>query len=490
MYDSHSIATDFLKDSSWSFLSSVIVKGLSLITTVAVARLLGPRDFGIYGVLISLVYMVSILGNLGINNAVAKFIPEYDIIDSARIKSIIGTTMFIALGESLLSLIVLFASADYLSQHVYHTPVFKTYLLYTTVLIVTALILNLGNGYLQGLRLYKDMAVRNFYLSLLALPVTIGLVKFFGVLGAIMSTVIVNAYNLFLIGRIITRFFSQKGMGGGYGFDRALAGKIMSYSLPVFLSGLCNVPILWIANTLLASRWGFGEVGVFNAAYNLAIQVAFITTAINYPLVPLYSKLLAEGDHSGLEKLFLKNIKMTCLITLAMALVMGLNARWIIWTLYGPAYGASEMILVWMVVSVVLSSINSVIGMLILASGKVWIALMVNAIWTMVVSVFLFLLIPRMGAISIAISFVMAYLIHTLVLNLVTSKVFTIRIRDWKILVSSLSLLLVPFLNRFHNPFISNVSLGIILVILWVLNVNAFEKKVMLSFLKKQIYVL
>jgi O-antigen/teichoic acid export membrane protein len=305
-----------------------------------------------------------------------------------------------------------------------------------------------------------------------------------------MSTVIVNAYNLFLIGRIITRFFSQKGMGGGYGFDRALAGKIMSYSLPVFLSGLCNVPILWIANTLLASRWGFGEVGVFNAAYNLAIQVAFITTAINYPLVPLYSKLLAEGDHSGLEKLFLKNIKMTCLITLAMALVMGLNARWIIWTLYGPAYGASEMILVWMVVSVVLSSINSVIGMLILASGKVWIALMVNAIWTMVVSVFLFLLIPRMGAISIAISFVMAYLIHTLVLNLVTSKVFTIRIRDWKILVSSLSLLLVPFLNRFHNPFISNVSLGIILVILWVLNVNAFEKKVMLSFLKKQIYVL
>lgn len=58
----------YFKNTSWLFGGQMLRMVLGLFVSIAVARYLGPKDFGLYNYVLSIVALVAVLGNLGLRN--------------------------------------------------------------------------------------------------------------------------------------------------------------------------------------------------------------------------------------------------------------------------------------------------------------------------------------------------------------------------------------------------------------------------------------
>ena len=69
---SHAGFQRYLKNTSWLFGGQMLRMGLGLVVSVAIARYLGPENFGLYSFVLSIVGIVAILSKLGLENLLKR----------------------------------------------------------------------------------------------------------------------------------------------------------------------------------------------------------------------------------------------------------------------------------------------------------------------------------------------------------------------------------------------------------------------------------
>lgn len=61
---------------SWTFFSTIIARGLSLLVFIFLARILGAEEFGKFSILQSTMAMIGTFAGMGIGMTATKFIAE------------------------------------------------------------------------------------------------------------------------------------------------------------------------------------------------------------------------------------------------------------------------------------------------------------------------------------------------------------------------------------------------------------------------------
>ena len=92
----------YLKNTSWLFGGQMLRMVLGLFVSVAVARYLGPEDFGLYNYILSVVALVGVLGQLGLKN-----IAKRELVQNPERKDEILGTCFVLNAAAGISLYVL-----------------------------------------------------------------------------------------------------------------------------------------------------------------------------------------------------------------------------------------------------------------------------------------------------------------------------------------------------------------------------------------------
>jgi O-antigen/teichoic acid export membrane protein len=82
--------------------------------------------------------------------------------------------------------------------------------------------------------------------------------------------------------------------------------------------------------------------------------------------------------------------------------------------LYGDDFGGGRVVIVLLAFSAALQAVNGVVGQFVAALEKVWIATGINAVWAVTVVVGSLILIPRYGAVGLALAQVISFVLHTL----------------------------------------------------------------------------
>jgi O-antigen/teichoic acid export membrane protein len=156
------------------------------------------------------------------------------------------------------------------------------------------------------------------------------------------------------------------------------------FSLPAVLSGTMVGPVYWVCSALLVHRPdGYAQMGLWNAANQWFAVMLFLPAVLGQAVFPMLSEALGRGDLKGSRRLLLVSMKLNALIVLP--LVAGVCAASpLIMASYGSGFASAWPTLCLVAVTGGLLAIQTPIGQVMAASGRMWLGALMNAGWAAV----------------------------------------------------------------------------------------------------------
>jgi O-antigen/teichoic acid export membrane protein len=401
-----------LRGGAWTFVGQFGAQSIALAANAIVGRVLGPAGFGLYS-------LAQTMGNTAAT--VAGYAP-----------ALVGTR---AAADARTSR----AEAHDATRRSLRTAFF-------VALIATAILVALSPRYAHLVAQSKEALVVFGVASTLTLPLI-----WLGTCGALLAGL--GAFRLFAIGRIISAPFAAALTVVGaltLGVPGALLGLLLGtvviaavahirvrravalipkgdatiarsrttndrLLLPAALSSAASAPVIWICQTLLATRGGLSSVAVIGASIVWGAALLLVPTSLN-------QALLAELAHAATlpagaaRRVFLLGWNTAIVSVLALLPLIVLAAP-VIMRLYG-FQGASTILAFRLVVGAY--AIQGITGSAIKvleSFGRIWIQLALNLAWA---GVFIGLVMVwrSNGAVGFGCAAITSFLIHGTLVHL------------------------------------------------------------------------
>ncbi len=395
----------------WSMASAVISRGLMLAALVLVARMLGKMGFGELGMIRSTVGMFGVLAGFGLGLTATKHVAEFRSSDPARAGRIIGlSTLFAAVTGGLMAL-GLFILAPWLAEHTINAPHLTGILRIGTLILFINALNGAQTGALAGFEAFKTIAHVNLFVGLISFPILISGAYFGGLTGAVWALAINLGVN-WLLNHLALRKESRR-YNVSFTFrncSRELS-VLWKFSLPAVLAGSLVGPVNWICNALLVNQpEGYGEMGIFSAANQWYAMLLFLPGLLGSVVLPVFSERLGQRQIKQSMRTLSLAIKTNALLVLPIVLLASIASPYIM-NLYGEDFRSGWPTLVVVLLTAGLLAVQTPVGQIIAASGKMWIGFAMNFGWalTFIVSTLLLL---DLGSLGLATARIIGYVFH------------------------------------------------------------------------------
>lgn len=311
----------FIKNTFWLLLAEVFNKGFVFLLTVALARHLGASGFGQFSFALGFVGLFVTVADFGINIFATKEIAREKNLASRYVENIVGIKSVL----SFITLLLIFVVINLLDQ--------STETKWIVYLLGIYVVVNSYNDFFVGVyRAHERMefeflakfvqGITLFSLGIYFLTFNYGLRYIAG--SYVIATSTASLLTIILIWRRFTRFFVD--------FDFGLWKIILEGSWPFALSGLFIIVYLKINIVMLGVFKDQTVVGLYSVAANLLILVMFIGNIVNSVLLPTFSR--GGVKHHDFKRM----LKLICLVSIIVSLVVVLFAPLIVRLLFGIAF--------------------------------------------------------------------------------------------------------------------------------------------------------
>lgn len=359
--------SELIRDSFWSLLGNIFLKGLSLLSGIFIARFLGKDVFGEYGMIKNTLISVALFSTFGFGYTVTKFIAEHKEKNKDIIRLIIAYVSRITIVVSGIIAVLIFTFSDYVATEMLKASNLNNSIKIMSVLVVLNAYVTLQLGILSGLGRFKNIAELNIRIGLITFICSIIFTYFLGLNGALLALLVVQMVNI---------YFNHKFIGDYNSFslkeklsrDNVLK-ELVLFSIPLALQEIVFSITYWLSNLLIVKYTSYGELGLYNATIQWTSLILFIPGILrNVVLSHLSSK---SKDNKG----FSETIKVTLLINFIMTL---LPATFVflfadlISSFYGESFrGFSSLIRV-ALISTLFISISNIFIQIYMSKGNNW----------------------------------------------------------------------------------------------------------------------
>lgn len=282
--------------SLFSALITVIRTLAGFISSKFVAIYLGPAGVAIVGQFINFITILQIMSNGGISNGVIKYTAEYNN-DEAATKAMFSTALRITVFCSLIigALVILCSST--LSNILFNTREFTGPVIALGAGIFLYAINNLCISILNGKRQIKKYTIVNISGAIVSVVITIILIHFFRIHGALYSLALTQSVIFILTLSLIYKSPWWKRSFFAKGFDKVIGRKMASYSLMAVISA-ATIPVAQIIiRNYLIKQSGLTEAGLWQGLMRISdAYLLVITTALSTYLLPQLASLKNDAD--------------------------------------------------------------------------------------------------------------------------------------------------------------------------------------------------
>lgn len=405
-----------IKGAFWVISSTIISKALVVFASLFTARILGQTVYGEFAIIRSTINMFTAFTGLGIALTATKYISEFRLKDEEKVSRIIALSNFIVIVSGFFILVLFVFFAPSISQKIIHAPrLVNEIRLGSFILFFTALN-TLQIGILSGFQSFKAIAKNNLLAGVLGFLMQIIFCYIWKLNGSIVglgsSLLILSLFNFLSIKKIqsdnILPFFS-------FSIFKELP-ILWRFSLPTFLTGIVVETTIWIGNTILVSQPnGFNEIAIFDVSNQWRIVIVFIPSILAQLTLPLLSANI--GNKNQYSSIFFKNLKINTAISLFVGICFSLFSPLIL-RLYGDSYVGSQLVLIILIISTILTSINSLVWQITVSNGDMWLNLVINIFWgiTLIISSYLFSKLLVLNSLNMALSYLIAYSVQSCLL--------------------------------------------------------------------------
>lgn len=394
----------------WGLLSTIITRLFSMITSIFIARMLGADNFGVYGIIQSTLH-IGLLVGYALGGTLTKYIAEYKYKDNNKLEDIINLIITLSLITSITMSILLVVSSSWLASNILNRTNMASLLYLGALLLLSSSLTSVQMGAISGFENFKEIAKLSSIQAILVLILSIPLVYYFGVHGAIIALIISNAIVYIISEIVLKKEFITYNLDIHY-FDISSFKEIpiiWKFAMPNLVGALFIVPATWISNTILVhENNGYSELGLFNAANQWRQLIAFLPQILTVITLPILSETYGRENKNDNHQAFKINLRLTWSYALPMTIFVILFRNPISYLFGSQFTGMTEMMILLMIASFI-NILSSVISTTMLSSGNVWTLAIFNLLFGTVLVLSASLLTKLYGGVGLS----MAYFIAT-----------------------------------------------------------------------------
>ncbi len=276
---------------------------LGYATQVALARMFGPAQLGLYVLGLTILKLANILSMFGMDNSVVRYVARYQAEgDAARVRGTVLLVLGATFGIGVALSVVMFAGAGFLAERVFDKPslesVFRVFALALPffTLMSTALYATQGFQNVKYTAYVQEVARPLIGLVLTVVFYLLGVEILGAVVAYVLSMVAGAAFALYYLRRLLPT--------GRRLETRVEAGEVMSSAGPMMVSRVTNYAsawgMIWVLGVFVSAR----EVGIYNAASRTAALSGLVLLAFSGIFSPIISNLYGNNSLEHLDRLY------------------------------------------------------------------------------------------------------------------------------------------------------------------------------------------
>ena len=367
----------------WSIVGGGASRALGLVAWILVARRLDKEAFGEIGMIQSTVGIFGVLAGVGMGMTATKHVAEFRLRDPVRASRLIRLSNRISWGASLAVAVAVWILAPWLADHTLSRPDLTGIVRISTGLLLLGGVQGAQGGALAGLEAFKTVARLNIVSGLVSFPLLV-LGAFWGGVGGTIWALNANAAVGVLLHNVaLRREMALARLPEVDSWDRRDLPVLWRFTLPAALGALVTSAVQWGCWGILARRPdGYDALGAFNGANQWFLALMFLPNLLAQSVLPLMAEQLGQDRHHQGRRLLGFAMKVNALVVVPV-LFLSLASPWIM-GLFGRSFRGDWPTLVVVLLTAVFLSVQTPVGQIITASGRVWAGFWMNVGWAVV----------------------------------------------------------------------------------------------------------
>lgn len=382
-------------------------RAIHFVTQAVVGAVLGPAWFGVYALCWSVLRSLGLIATLGMHNAVIRFgaAGRSEPGSTSNVRRLADRTVAIACLGGVAAGAVLFGVSDWIGASVFQIQDLG-FALRITAVVLPALTVTLVAS--AATRVTQRMAYSVVVEDAVQPGVNLALVLIavlgfgWGLTGSLIALLVSYAASAVVALRMIRTLFPI-GVGGRAASCQPVTG-ILRYAVPTALAGALGNYAVWVDRFFLGYFRPAAEVGLYQAAAQVAGLFALILTAFNAILGPMIAEAASSRDVTGMATTFKAATKWGVYLSTPAVLVVVFASRDVLVAVFGSGYADASRVLLILLGGQFVNLATGAVGITLMLTGhqRRWLA--ITALGAVVNAVLNVLLIPPLGAEGAAIA--------------------------------------------------------------------------------------
>ncbi len=287
------------------FLGIVLSSIAVLFYKVLAARYLGPGDYGLLTLGITILNFAWLLGLAGMHQSIGKFInhhlakKQYD-----QVKGILISSFVITIAFSIIILIFLYSSSAYIGNNLFKIQGLDTIIKIFSIGIPFSVLTQLLKYYFYAFKkpeyviisesVFEKMLNLIFIILVIYVSASLFTLSWAYVISLIISSV---AATLLLKSKL--KNILKKELKPKFNFK-----QLISFSFPLMITGFLGAALVWTDTIFIGIFKSEVDVGIYNAAFIIASALMIFWLSFGDIFYPIISELYAKRAKASIRKIF------------------------------------------------------------------------------------------------------------------------------------------------------------------------------------------
>ncbi|MGH9359095.1 MAG: oligosaccharide flippase family protein [Terriglobia bacterium] len=409
---SRSLYRRYLSAAGYTVSSGVVTRGALFLTSIIMARLLAPRDYGIYCLVISCLLALAPFAELRLDTGLVKFLPEWLASGKERVGSLVRSTYGLALILVLPVTAVVIISAGPLARIFYHQPGLSTYLALTAPVLIVLVGYQIGVGTLAGLQNFRSLAAVQGTIAILQIILMIPAAYYWKLNGAFAAYAASWACGAALVLVVSVKCLARRGMPfKGVRISCTECPSLIHFSLGYLLATISWPLSFWCGNAILTRFCGFESAALFTVAISFGVWALFLPGYFTNPSLPFLSEAYAAERLPEFRTIVARNLRLIWLLAAPLAIFFTASSKILISILYGDKFLSAWPAAGLLSLAAVMSGSIGVISQGFAGSGKIWEVAALNWLWVFSFGILAWLLAASWGVVGVGAAYLAATLL-------------------------------------------------------------------------------
>lgn len=436
----------------WLTASEIIFNIAAYVVHSVAGRILGPADYGRYGLVVTLTTMVIVLIGNGIPTTMAKYLSEVLEQNPKNIPAIkrqAARLQVIIIGGITVIFFLLAPAIAWALRDASLTPLFQL----SALIIPAFAAASFYHHYFTGLHLFKLQAIVKIVRSIARVGFIALAAIFFGLNGAVGGYVLAPLFT-FAAAILIDELYVKRRLGIGQqdaSHDFQFPAKtILAYAGPltlflVFYELLLTIDLYFVKALLQDDH----ATGLYNAAITVGRIPYYLFAALAMIMLPAISKTTAERNTEETTSLVRKALRLMILLLFPMITLLVIYAEPILHLFYGNRYAGAEQAMSIFAIGVGFLTVFYVLAFALNGAGLVRVPMKLSFFGFIAMALLNFILIPRFGIEGAALAAALTAAAITIGILIYTQRHFSVRLSFRTLALSLTASVIVVFLSRF-----------------------------------------